>query len=374
MPSGAEKWVHFLQNFNKLIDLKTIKEERIKQLDWVDGVVKSVQNNFKGNPIALRLNLQDLLKTNVTLTKSIDESKLVNASDVNTELRDLSTELRTHYRKTIETALSEIRDQSTSIMTKITALVYQLSDAALFHVSTQGISTRFLGAERDNSEVLLGVALTGPILSGNTGALEAWVNKVYAGLRAVLAHFLAGKSFSEKIFAEYASAIELAGLSFTSPPVVALLAEVRLAAAVAPVSLDEIVVSFQLSAFDDKFFKQYAVRVALELCGRFEPRKLLQGEGAVLVEISPATATLWESEVTTTADPETPLELGEDESCPTQRIRLKQIFPPPPPTWQEIEAEAQAAYEASGGEGLRPGSIYRAPPPKPPKRGSVTEM
>jgi len=367
MPSGAEKWVHFLQNFNKLIDLKTIKEERVKQLDWVDGVVKSVQNNFKGNPIALRLNLQDLLKTNVTLTKSIDESKLVNASEVNTELRDLSTEIRTHYRKSIETALSEIRDQSTSIMTKITALIYQLSDAALFHVTTQGISTRFLGAERDNTEVLLGVALTGPILCGNTSALESWVNKVHSGLRAALAHFLAGKSFNEKIFAEYASAIELAGLPFTSPQVVALLAEVRLAAAVAPVSLDEIVVSFQLSAFDDKFFKQYAVRVALELCGRFEPRKLLQGEDAVLVEICPASAALWESEVTTAADPEAPLELGEDEANPTQRIQLKQIFPPPPPTWQEIEAEAQAAYEAQGGEGLRPGSIYRAPPPKPPK-------
>ncbi len=349
MPSGAEKWVNFLSNFNKLIDQKTIREERAKQLDWVDGVVSSVLKNFQGNPIALRLNLQDLLKTNVTASKNIDESKLIDASEVNTDLREAATEVRAHYRKSIETALNEIRETSNGIMTKITALVYQLSEAALFHATTHGITTKFIGAERDHNEVILGVGMTGPMLCGNLAALQAWIDKIYTALRQVLAHFLGGKSFSDKVFAEYAAAIELAGLAFTAPQVVAVLAEIRLAASVAPVSLDESVVSFQLASFDDKFFKQYAVRVALQLCGRFEPSKLLTE--ATLVEISASNASLWEAEVAVTTVPEVGELTGQGQNAiPTQRIKLTQIFPPPPPTQEEIEMAEAAAWAAEHGD------------------------
>lgn len=348
MPSGAEKWFNFLKNFNKLIDLKVIKEEREKQMDWVNGVVKSVQGNFQGNPIALRLNLQDLLKTNLTLTKSIDESTLLCPEDVATELRDLSKDVRTHYMGSVNSALAELRTASTAIANNIHALLFKLSEAALFHVTTQAISHKVVGSEVGDNEVIVGVATTGPILSGNVPALQAWIQKLGASLRSVLTHFLTGKSFNDKIFADYAAAVEQAELVFKAAHVASLVAEIRLAAAVAPIALDEKDVTTMLADFDAKFTAQYAARVALELCAQFAPALVL--DTARLCELQFDNAALWEAAVVTSSETHLAGDLSEP-GAESQEIRITQIFPEPAAVAEVNDWEGE---QAQGSEEVPP--------------------
>lgn len=353
MPSGAEKWFNFLKDFNKLIDQKTIKVEREKQLAWVDGVVKSVQSNFAGNPIALRLNLQDLLKTNVALTKRVDENTLINPEAVATELNDLSKEVRTHYMNSVNAALTALRAEATSIVEKITACLYELSDAALFQVTTQGFTHKLVGCARGSSEVVLGLAATGPIVCGNSSALKLWVERVQHTLRAVLTHFLTGKSFNEKLFAEYGSCVAMAGLNPSDDPIAGIVSRIREAAAVAPISLDERDVTSLIATFEEKFMEQYSVRTALELCSKFAPGKIL--ETALLCELNFDSAALWEAEVAVATVPPA---LGEvvEEGIAAEKIRVTQVFPPPPPTEQELmkrlslrqEATEAANWESTG--------------------------
>jgi hypothetical protein len=340
MPSGAEKWFNFLKNFNKIIDQKVIKDEKEKQLEWVDGVVKSVLGNFKGNPIALRLNLQDMLKTNVALTKSIDVSTLICPEDVEAEMNDLSKSVRSMYMSNIQGALASLRTEAMDIVTKITALLYKLSDAAMFQVSTQGFTHKLVGAAKDSTEVVLGLSMTGPVVCGNSAALRIWVQRVFQALRAILAHFLTGKSFNEKLFTEYGSCIAMAGLHSSDAAIVALIAEIRLAAAVSPVSLDERDITSQLTAFDEAFMTQYAVRTALELCAQFEPHRILKN--ALLCELDFDAAALWEAEVAVAT---VPAVLGEvsEEGIAAEKIRLTQIYPAPPAVVEEQEWDAAQA-------------------------------
>lgn len=348
MPSGAEKWFNFLKNFNKLIDLKVIKEEKEKQLEWVTGVVQSVQGNFRGNPIALRLNLQDLLKTNLTLTKSIDESVLLCPENVADELRNLSEDVRKHYINSVNSALSELRTVSMDIAAKIHQLIFKLSETALFHVTTQAISHKVVGSELGSREVILGVAPTGPILSGNVPALQEWIQKLSLSLRSVLIHFLTGKSFNEKIFADYAAVVEKAELAFATPELTALLAEIRLAAAVAPISLDEKDVTTLLADFDAKFSAQYAARVALDLCAQFAPARVL--DTARICELRFDSAARWEAEVVS-SNVHLPGDLSE-EGASVREVQITQVAPPPPPPPSASAAADRGAWEDErvGGE------------------------
>jgi hypothetical protein len=340
MPSGAEKWFKFLKNFNKLIDQKVIAEEKEKQLAWVDGVVKSVQGNFSGNPITLRINLQDLLKTNVALVKNFDESSLIDAEAVSAELLDLSKSVRTHYMSSVSAAIAALRDEAMSVVGKITAALFGLSEAALFQVTTQGFVPRLVGCERDRGEVLLGLTLSGPMVAGNRAALDLWIQRLFQALRSVLAHFLTGKSFNEKLFTEYNTCIAMAGLSPAEAAVVQLVSDIKAASAVTPVSLDERDITAQLAAFDDSFMKQYCVRAAQEICSKFDPRKVLQD--ALLCELNFSNASLWEAEIAVTDEaapaPGELFELG----VKVEKINVTQIYPPPPP-----EPEPEPELEGS---------------------------
>ena len=371
MPSGAEKWFNFLKNFNKLIDQKYIKAEREKQIEWVEGVVKGVKANFQQNPIALRLNLNDLLKTNVTLTKAVDLNALINPENVEVELRDLSTEIRNKYLDSINAELDAIHNTSMKVAAAVTAALYKLSDAAMFHVTTQTISCGVVGSVPSSAEVFVGVPTTGPILSGNVAALRAWAQEIYYSLRAVLTHFLSGKWFEDRIFTDYTKAVESAGLSFTHVSISSVLVELRKASAVAMIALGEGDIGALTKAFDEHFMEQYAIRAALEVCARFDPAQVVRG--ALLVELKPSV--YWE------------VELAVDESAslvdgvPVQAIKITQKSPPPPPSaWEEGDeaaaAEAGDAAEDAFNEDGTPKVVANKVRPRiaSNKRGSVFSL
>jgi hypothetical protein len=288
MPSGAEKWFKFLSNFNKLIDLKVIATEREKQLEWVDGVVKSAHVNFQNNPIALRLNLQDLLKTNIALTKSIDQSTLINPEEVATEVNEVATTVRTTYRKNVETALAAIKSEALAQAAKVTRELYKLSEAALFHVTTSVKAPRVVGSISGHAEVLLGVPASGPIFCGDVPSLQNWIDTIFYCLSAALSHFLAGKPFKEELFADFLESIETAGMSGSSSGVTGPIEAIQRMLGERTISLDQEDIDGLLKTFGENFLDQYCVRTALDLCASYEPSKVLGS--AVLCHFSTGTA------------------------------------------------------------------------------------
>eukprot|EP00600_Ochromonadales_sp_CCMP1393_P006306 CAMPEP_0174963638 /NCGR_PEP_ID=MMETSP0004_2-20121128/5439_1 /TAXON_ID=420556 /ORGANISM="Ochromonas sp., Strain CCMP1393" /LENGTH=414 /DNA_ID=CAMNT_0016212281 /DNA_START=37 /DNA_END=1281 /DNA_ORIENTATION=+ len=277
MPNGANKWYNFLKDFNRNCDLRTIKAEKEKLIQWVDETVGAVMSQYGGNTIALRLNLEELLTNNQTLTKNIDASLMINMEDVDEEFSDATGDVHNHYTKSVQDQLDIIKNQSMSVCKSILQLLVQLYEEAVFFastVTTASSSSLVLASEPNSEKVFLGVPMTGPIFAGNGEALGNWLKSLSAHTHTIAAHFLSGKSFNERQFADFLALVEKVGSAASGAPEIGkLITQVKSVAAGAPISLSDADSASLLKELQGTLGSLYAVKLVVALCNQCAPSK-----------------------------------------------------------------------------------------------------